>query len=206
VAAHPSVTFGSYPSWGGQHFRTKLTLEAATQVEVEAARADMEELGPVRFDPKPTEDAWDKLQRFVEEETTEPHMAELVRDSLRVVEECFAKYTPERVSVCFNGGKDCIAMLHIVHAFHQKHFPDLALKSFYIREEQTFPEVERFMETSIASYGLQNSIYPGPMKPALARVIEEDPEIQATILGVRDGDPGSQYMAAFSPTDGDWPR
>jgi len=46
----------------------------------------------------------------------------------------------------------------------------------------------------------------GPLKPGLGRMIAEDPSIQATVLGVREGDPGSSYISTFSPTDGDWPK
>ena len=206
VAEHPGVTFGSYPTWSCPFYRTKFTLEATTRQELDLAKMAMEqELQPVRFDPQPVEEAWGKVQRFLEE-TGDPHMVEVVGEALGVVEECFTRYPPDSVSVCFNGGKDCIVMLHLVHAYHQKHFPDKQLKTFYISEEKTFPEVDQFMEASIKSYNLLNSTYPGPMKPALAKMLEDTPEIQATILGVRQGDPGSQYLADFSPTDGDWPR
>ena len=32
---------------------------------------------------------------------------------------CFIRFPPESVSVCYNGGKDCIVMLHLVHAYFQ---------------------------------------------------------------------------------------
>merc|ERR1712032_1177659 len=134
--------------------------------------------------------------------TTDSHMREVVEGSLKVVEECFARFPPESVSVCYNGGKDCIVMLHLVHAYFQKHFPDKQLKSFYISEEKTFPELDQFLTSSVAAYNLQNSVFQGPLKPGLGRMIAEDPSIQATVLGVREGDPGSCYISTFSPTDG----
>merc|ERR1712241_1546334 len=86
------------------------------------------------------------------------------------------------------GGKDCIVMLHLVHAYFQKHFPEKQLKSFYISEDKTFPELDQFLTSSIAAYNLQNSVFQGPLKPGLGRMIAEDPSIQATVLGVREGD------------------
>ena len=139
---HPNITFGSYPSWSGQHYRTKVTLEGELEEEVSRARSDMEELKPVKFDPNPTENAWEKVQQFLQD-TADSHMTEVVEASLKVVEECFARYShpcvhsvfmrscslfmcfirfpPESVSVCYNGGKDCIVMLHLVHAYFQVH-------------------------------------------------------------------------------------
>merc|ERR1712241_854723 len=206
VKNHPNITFGSYPSWSGQHYRTKVTFEGESEEEVSRARSDMEELNPIKFDPKPTENTWDKIQQFLHEHTSDSHMVEVVEGSLKVMEECFARFPPESVSVCYNGGKDCIVMLHLVHAYFQKHFPGKQLKSFYISEDKTFPELDQFLSSSVAAYNLNNSVFQGPLKPGLGRMIAEDPSIQATVLGVRDGDPGSSYISTFSPTDGDWPK
>jgi len=205
VIDHPNVTFGSYPSWLGQHYRTKLTLEGDSKEEVAKARSEMDDLNPVKFDPKPTEDAWNKVQQFLKD-VADKHMVDVVEGSLKVIEDCFSRFPPESVSVCYNGGKDCIVMLHLVHAYFQKHFPDKQLKSFYISEEKTFPELDLFLKSSVAAYNLNNSVFPGPLKQGLGRMIAEDPSIQATVLGVRDGDPGSSYISTFSPTDGDWPK
>ena len=112
-------------------------------------------------------------------------LLQVVEESLRVIADCFCQYSPSSVSVCFNGGKDCIVMLHLVHAHLQQHFPDCQLQTFYISEEKTFPELDQFMETCCASYCLDNKVYKGPMKPALARMLEEQPGVQATVLGVR---------------------
>ena len=80
------------------------------------------------------------------EKSEDPVFRHTVEDSLKTVEQCFAKYKPGKtklflfllnnvlkfmcspfiqkyfvgaVSVCFNGGKDCIVMLHLVHAYFQ---------------------------------------------------------------------------------------
>ena len=86
----------------------------------------------------------------------------------------------------------------------QKHFPDKQLKSFYISEEKTFPELDLFLKSSVAAYNLNNSVFPGerfrnifgaflaltmthiltfkgPLKQGLGRMIAEDPSIQATV-------------------------
>ena len=91
MKTHPNITFGSYPSWSGQHYRTKVTFEGESEEEVSRARSDMEELKPIKFDPKPTENAWEKVQQFLQD-TADSHMAEVVEGSLKVIEECFARY------------------------------------------------------------------------------------------------------------------
>ena len=161
-------------------------------------------MSPTNFDPNPVEDAYDKIKKFLDD-CDDQSLSCAVTASLQTMEECFTKYPPASVSVCFNGGKDCVVMLHIVHAVHQKLFPDQKLKSFYVSEKKTFAEVDSFMENTIARYGLENKVYQEPMKSALAEMLSSDPEVSATALGVRRGDPGSAKMAPFSPTDGDWP-
>ena len=206
VKAHPQVTFGSYPSWSNQYYKTKITVEAVSEDLIEAAKTEMKDMiDPISFDPNPMENSSDKIQEFLKH-CSDDNLVKAVEKSLEIVEECFAKYEPDAMSVCFNGGKDCIVMLHLVHAFHQKHFPDKKLKSFYISEKKTFSEVDSFMDVTISRYNLSNTVFDGPMKPALAKMLEEDPSVVATILGVRQGDPGSQYLDNFSPTDGDWPK
>ena len=90
VIDHPNVTFGSYPSWLGQHYRTKLTLEGDSKEEVAKARSEMDDLHPVKFDPKPTEDAWNKVQQFLED-VADKHMVDVVEGSLKVIEDCFSR-------------------------------------------------------------------------------------------------------------------
>ena len=90
VIDHPNVTFGSYPSWLGQHYRTKLTLEGDSKEEVAKARSEMDDLHPVKFDPKPTEDAWNKVHQFLED-VADKHMVDVVEGSLKVIEDCFSR-------------------------------------------------------------------------------------------------------------------
>ena len=50
------------------------------------------------------------------------------------MEECLERYSPSQVAVCFNGGKDCIVMLHLAHAAFSKRHPEAegGLQMIYI--------------------------------------------------------------------------
>ena len=146
-------------------------------------------MNPINYDPSPAENAFDKIKSFASD-TDDESLRDVINKSLEIVEESFTRYKPENVSVCFNGGKDCVVMLHIVHAVHQKLFPDKQLKSFYVSEKKTFSEVDSFIEDTIGVYKLSNKTYEEPMKTALAQMLDEDKEVLATMLGVRTGDPG----------------
>jgi len=207
VKRHPKVIFGSYPSWSNQYYKTKITLEAESEELLNAALTNLTIMDPIQYDKNTTENAYEKVQEFLNQ-CNDSELKQNVNESLKAVEEAFKRYEPasEKISVCFNGGKDCIAMLHIVYAVYQKKFPGKNLKSFYVKEKETFPEVEAYIEDACSRYNLTNTVLEGPMKPALIKMLAEDPSVEATVLGVRKGDPGSDKLDVFSPTDGDWPR
>ena len=172
----------------------QITLESQDQKFVDAAFSEIEEkMKPINFDPSPTENAYDKIKEFIDR-ADDDQFKEDLNKAIEIVEDCFKKYSQENVSVCFNGGKDCIVMLHLVHAVHQKLFPEKKLKSFYVSEKKTFDEVDDFIEKCIASYGLVNKTYQEPMKTALKQMLDDDKDVQATLLGVRRGDPGLEQL------------
>jgi FAD synthetase len=70
----------------------------------------------------------------------------------QVIEECLSRYEPSEVCVSFNGGKDCSALLHLIHAAwirRRSSFVStdrLRLRALYIRGQDPFPEMEQFIE------------------------------------------------------------
>ncbi len=131
-----------------------------------------------------------------------------IEGSLSVLEKCFQDFEPHQVSVAFNGGKDNVAMIHLLHAYMQKCKlnQDKKLQALYIEEEDSFPEMEEFIQESATNYGLDLVKIKGPMKAALGQFLATRPGIKAMVLGTRQGDPGSQNQGFFAPTDSDWPE
>jgi len=205
VEKFPSATFGSYPSLVNQFYKTRISYETPDQEQHDSIREYISASMPaVEFDKVPHENSWTKIQNLLETSQDEIFKKNL-EQSLSVIKECFERYKCNEVSVCYNGGKDCIVMLHLVHAYFQAEFPSSRLKSLYIREDKTFSSVDTFITESVLKYRLENKTINKPMKAALRQLLEEDSEVKATVLGIRDGDPGAIYQDSFSPTDGDWP-
>eukprot|EP00088_Acartia_fossae_P017360 TRINITY_DN19846_c0_g1_i5.p1 TRINITY_DN19846_c0_g1~~TRINITY_DN19846_c0_g1_i5.p1 ORF type:complete len:513 (+),score=71.65 TRINITY_DN19846_c0_g1_i5:57-1595(+) len=206
VELYPSTSFGSYPSLVNQFYKTRITYETTSQQDLNSIEEHIRQKMPVvAFDKSPEENSWQKIEAFKVGSQDEEFRKNL-QESLDIIQDCFKRYTPEEVSVCYNGGKDCIVMLHLVHAFFKANYPESKLKSLYIKEKNTYAEVETFIKESVIKYKLENMTISLPMKQALAEHLQKDPLIKATVLGTRIGDPGSQYQEAFSPTDGDWPK
>jgi len=206
VEKFPSTTFGSYPSLVNQFYKTRISYETPDKETHDSVRKYISSTMPeVEFDKAPQENSWDKIQQFLSNTEDEVFKINL-EQSLSVITDCFKRYTADEVSVCYNGGKDCIVMLHPVHAYFQSNFPSSRLKSLYIKEDKTFAPVETFILESVIKYSLDNKTIQKPMKAALRQLLDEDNQVKATVLGTRDGDPGANYQDSFSPTDGDWPR
>lgn len=75
-----------------------------------------------------------------------------------------------------------------------------------MKDDEPFQEVTDFIEMSRGSYNLDIIEISRPMKEGLAKLLSLDrPNIQAAILGTRNGDPNASNQDKFCPTDGDWP-
>ena len=64
------------------------------------------------------------------------------------IEEAIDKYTLPSLCICFNGGKDCTALLHLFYAVIRRKLPDNAEKipALCIGIEDPFIEMENFIQ------------------------------------------------------------
>ena len=83
--------------------------------------------------------------------------------------------------------------------------PPEKLQCVYIVAAHPFPEVDEFVETSSAEYGLEVARYVLPMKKGLEIYLEERPSIKAVFVGTRRTDPHGENLTFFDPTDAGWP-
>ena len=109
-------------------------------------------------------------------------MVKVLDEALELVEKCFQEYQPNEVVVCFNGGKDCIVMLHLIHSHFVKHFPGAKLQAFYVRERNPFDEIEDFVDRTAKACDLEMTKLDGPMKGALRKRVQPKPITAEKIL------------------------
>jgi 3'-phosphoadenosine 5'-phosphosulfate sulfotransferase (PAPS reductase)/FAD synthetase len=83
--------------------------------------------------------------------------------------------------------------------------PPEKLQCVYIVASHPFPEVDEFVKTSSAEYGLEVARYVLPMKKGLEIYLEERPSIKAVFVGTRRTDPHGENLKFFDPTDAGWP-
>ncbi|KAG9307971.1 hypothetical protein JVU11DRAFT_12777 [Chiua virens] len=87
--------------------------------------------------------------------STEP-IGKRVQEALDVIENALDSYTPERVSISFNGGKDCTVLLHLHAAAlaHRNPSSSKPIPSVYIPVPSSFAELEDFIRESAKAYDL----------------------------------------------------
>ncbi|KIJ63684.1 hypothetical protein HYDPIDRAFT_41081 [Hydnomerulius pinastri MD-312] len=83
-------------------------------------------------------------------------IANRVKEALDVIEDALNSYTPNRVSISFNGGKDCTVLLHLYAAALARRSPPSTgpIPSVYIPVPSPFAELENFITESKLAYDL----------------------------------------------------
>lgn len=140
------------------------------------------------------------------------------------------------MSLSYNGGKDCLALLVLMLAClpecashsstnldavatdrpsprtSEHSLPSNAaapcrpLQAIYIVSAHPFPEVEDFVARSAEQYHLDLKRYALPMRAALDAYLADRPAVKAIFLGTRRTDPHAEFLSHFSPTDEGWPQ
>ncbi|XP_042236096.1 FAD synthase-like isoform X2 [Homarus americanus] len=206
VAKFPSVSFGSYPKLFHSYYKTKITLESLSADILKSAEQFLKSKLPegvmIDYNEDPVTSPWEHIDKLL---SSSPSLQTPVQEALDILKQCFDQYSAEEICICYNGGKDCLAILHLTYAMMNQNFPNTKLQSVYITENTAFPQVTEFVQQSINRYDLDCEVLPGPMKGALFQLLEKRPKIKAVIMGTRQSDPYSDTLEFFSPTDKDWP-
>jgi len=127
-------------------------------------------------------------------------LAKKVEHSLNIIKQALADFTLEGVALSFNGGKDCCVLLHLLYLVLAKHSPFSKLKILYFTHDNSFPEVDAFVEKCIKTYDANISFIKVPMKQALLELVEVH-GVKAVFMGTRSTDPRSSTLTEFAPTD-----
>ncbi|KYK58810.1 FAD synthetase [Drechmeria coniospora] len=145
-----------------------------------------------------------------------------LRASVEVVAEALDKYSPDQISLSYNGGKDCLVLLVIILACLARRmpaasdaesdapaadgarFPD-TFQAVYVVSDHPFPEMDAFVASSAAEYHLQVTRYTIPMRSALELYLADRPSIRAIFVGTRRTDPHGEKLSHFDHTDAGWP-
>eukprot|EP01112_Ceratiomyxa_fruticulosa_P018746 TRINITY_DN6042_c0_g1_i2.p1 TRINITY_DN6042_c0_g1~~TRINITY_DN6042_c0_g1_i2.p1 ORF type:complete len:243 (-),score=31.70 TRINITY_DN6042_c0_g1_i2:108-836(-) len=145
-----------------------------------------------------------------------PALIAKIKYSKSIIKQALDKWGPDKVALSFNGGKDCVVLLDMIHKIWEKRYSDEnrdkikypskpTLRALYFQNGDFFPEVTQFMDECAKLYKLNATIVTKKVKDGLSEQIEQH-QIQAIFMGTRSTDPGASSLKSFSPTDPGWPQ
>ncbi|KAK0205441.1 hypothetical protein DFS33DRAFT_767082 [Desarmillaria ectypa] len=163
---------------------------------------------------------------------SEDPIAPLVKEALEVIDEGLDTHGQDRISISFNGGKDCTVLLYLyAGALARRLGPSETMKpihGIYIAVPSPFPVLEKFIDDATESYHLDlfhckppveisvtlsEQLEQAPTKPrggsgmlqALEIYKQKFPEISAILIGTRRADPHGAKLSHRNMTDEGWP-
>ncbi|XP_033350134.1 FAD synthase-like isoform X3 [Bombus vosnesenskii] len=193
------VNIGSYPQRTPECF-TRITLEGRKEDVLEAKGKLLYSLPIQKIRNLKNGFSYYHAKTVLEDTENEVH----IKYAVDILEQCYKTYKPEEVFVSFNGGKDCTVVLHLA-ACVAKLRNISSLLCLYVTAEP-FPEVDSFVERASQYYGLELIKKKCPLRDALCSLLNEKTNLKASLMGMRRGDPGTQNLEVFKPTDTTWPN
>ena len=205
------VDIGSYPAMHNNYYKVCLALESNELKEFEACKQflidRLQQHISLHYDKNPLKDIASKVYNWCSSLPEEDTFKHRLNHSLKVLEECLSRYEVGSFCVGFNGGKDCTTLLHLVAAVMSRRLSSIRkLDCLYLRRGQPFPEVEQFIQDTIARYNIHLIISSGCIKEALKDFKDKHAAFECVIMGTRTTDPYSAHLQAFHPTDEGWPQ
>lgn len=142
-------------------------------------------------------------QVFIKDLTYNSHILQ----SIRYIEESLDKYGPDALFLCFNGGKDCTVLLHLVLMVLKTKYPNYTKQMYcmYVQNLNPFDEINSFIKIISQRYSMEIVTFQGTIKASLEKVLAEN-RLEACFMGTRRTDPYSEHLETFMMTDKDWPQ
>uniref|UniRef100_A0A1B6D1H1 FAD synthase n=1 Tax=Clastoptera arizonana TaxID=38151 RepID=A0A1B6D1H1_9HEMI len=199
------VNFGSYPKLDNPLYKTEISMES---INNDNALITAENYFKSLVEPSwivNVSDMYNKIEQLINN-SRDRHFASLLQNSIKVVEESLLRYPSTESCISFNGGKDCTAVLHLVAALYEKRNIKQPIHAIYFHTQNSFTEVDDFIIETVKRYDLTLTSIPGPIKPALEKIIKKFPSTKVVFMGSRKSDPKCDKLQAFQMTDPDWPQ
>lgn len=148
-----------------------------------------------------------KIQLLLQSSDVSAKCKSEVCKTQEVIRAALYKYPTDTISISFNGGKDCLVMLIILLAeLYQQPYNLSRFPALYVKPVDSFPEVDYFVTQCTDQYSLNTTVLTLDMKSALTKYLDQNPRIQAILIGIRKNDPFGDNLEGIQPTDHGWAK
>ena len=142
------------------------------------------------------------------------YVAPYIQQALTALDHAFRLYGAHSVICSFNGGKDAVAILHLLRAAHAKHYNATAEtpirpRVIYFEHEDEFPEVIEFLQDSVEQCDLEMLAFERGIGFGQGlKILVENNQLpgseiafpMAFVLGTRSTDPNAKGQDHFAPS------
>ncbi|KRZ85119.1 FAD synthase [Trichinella sp. T8] len=161
-------------------------------------------------DPEPWRDVVLKMNEYLKmmNMEEEPFYCRLLA-SINLIFRCTKTYDISECLLSFNGGKDCTVLLHLLHYVFSKVYGTGYVSKFslvYIEPEESFEELENFIQVVQERYGIGMIKYKGSIKQRLCELHSTQPHYKVIYMGTRSTDAYGDKVHSVEKTDSDWPE
>lgn len=134
---------------------------------------------------------------------------EFLRIALDTLDAAVRLYTPSRIAVAFNGGKDATVVLHLTRAavanWCRSRSEEHRVQCLYLVPEsgEEFEEVEQFVKDQVKAFGLSVVEIEGGFKRGVETFVKGR-DLCAFVMGTRCHDPHAHTLEHFTPSSPGW--
>ncbi|XP_050544766.1 FAD synthase-like isoform X2 [Daktulosphaira vitifoliae] len=147
---------------------------------------------------------FDEIQKF--QIYTNLPLGQYISQTYMIIKESFEKYTLKTMFLSFNGGKDCVVLLHLLLTLVNELKISDPIKTVYFQSNDQFLEEEEYVHYIAKKYNLDLEIINGDLKHGLESFLERNTAFCASLIGTRQSDTGSTKLKYFQKTDPEWPQ
>ena len=137
-----------------------------------------------------------------------PQFAFVVNTIKHIIETIYSYGGIEHISLCFNGGKDCTVLLHLLAYILSKQFKKnlSSIPIVYFKVEREFDELYHFNNDMMKFYNFQLIELDGKnMKHCLEDMLKLFPQNHVIFMGQRSTDPHGAKLTTVQKSDPSWP-
>ena len=142
------------------------------------------------------------------------YVSPAIQSALNTLDHAYRLYGPSSVICSFNGGKDAVAILHLVRAAHAKHYNStgetpIRPRAVYFNNDDEFSEITSFLQETVIEYDLDMIAFENGVGFASGlEILVKNNYVPGTnavfpmafVLGTRISDPNAVGQNHFSPS------